>query len=201
MSVITYALLVSFCVAIYYIYQHRKQDALLSRILWCSSSDNQHVRKKTRLSEYVRELQAAHTPSAYRLASDLEWDFVEKLLSEYQSYIWGLFQSESLKSKKEYLQLTHEDFFVVSLGWFLRSHECDLYFADFKKYTQKEKIAYGNGACYDAVYALTIYGTTYQKLMLIVTSRLLAIERATPSDVNAIMRAIDSREIRISRYN
>ena len=177
MSVITYALLVSFCVAIYYLYQHRKQDALLSRILWCSSSDSQCVRNKTRLSEYVRELQAAHTPPVYHLVSDLEWDFVEKLLSEYQAYIWGLFQGESLKGKKEYLQLTHEDFFVVSLGWFLRNHECDLYFSDFKKYTQKERIAYGNNACYDA------------------------IERATPSDVNAIMSVIDSREIRISCYN
>lgn len=194
-------LIIALATCVYFIFRLRKQHDLLHKVLWCSAPDNWYARRYGSLSEYIRRLQTSFESLEYEIKTEEEWRFVGVLLSDYQKYIWSLYQSESLNKRKDITRLSCDNFFTVSLNWFLDNHVCDLRLHDYVLYTEKDRITYANSQCYDSVYILTSYGCAYHKLIFIVQSRLLALGKTTPEDVSITRKYLDSKEMRVWRYN
>lgn len=190
-----YLLLICILILVCSVCKMKKKLNLCYNVFWASSPDNWTYRRHGSLSNYINKAQINIPDQTLCIQTKEEWEFAEALLGKYQEYIGKLFSFGHLNKCKPASLLSGEKFFFISFKWYLQEHRFDLYIDDYKLYCQEEIKYWPGDIDYDFVYSLTSFGRLYHKLLLIVDTYLLRIERVEAEDIDATVNVLKANQL------
>lgn len=150
----------------------------------------------------------------YLILGDNSWCIVKDILSFYQKkladfYFLRFYQTlgkgNSLKSLRNFANLSDMEFFMLSLDIFLEKYQTETVFNGSDMYNLLSRIDYGSWGAqlYDAEYELTDYALVYHKLYYIADLFCRRNDRikkiGTSHHPEEIAKIIDTNRIKISR--
>lgn len=151
----------------------RKLEQLREWIYWASSKNNNARYSMSLLQHFKNEQIKAKIPDPYRVSGDEEWEFVEKILKEYQlDLMYAFFEGRAaiIKDKLSVNENCNTSYFVFSLYIFLCDHQCDYKFCGEEMHSKTiEHNSYGvwGHPLFDATYALTDFAIVFHKMMYV----------------------------------
>ena len=156
-------------------YKYTQEQKLRGLVSWSAIGDYSPAFGRY---SYVRELLIAvlnaqyndAIDKKYRIAEEIEKQYVNEILKEYQKDIMRSYFKGHLALIKSKYAIRGEDYFMFSLHDFLSEHQCDYKFLGYDMHKERlEYTRYGEtiSAGFDATYALTDFAIVYHKLYFI----------------------------------
>lgn len=211
MAIIPFLLMLSLVYCIYKLYQYKQQSQLRYLVAWSVTtnfSSTQSIRPGLDLIDYIYRAQRnLEIQTDYFFTKQIELEFVDLLLKEYQRFLTQKFFNCTLLPPKYKKTISGEQYFMYMLCLMLKQHQCDSYYLGkdmhAKNLSYKEYGSWG-ATHYDATYSLTDFSVAYHKLYytvhLFCQNDPILNQNKEFYNSDAIKEIIDTRQISISCY-
>lgn len=159
-TAITFVLGISLAFSLEKLIEYYGEKKISDFVSWTLSEK----RRDYNLTNYIYAEQCElGLPDNYKISEEREWDYVRKILNEYQKNLAKDFFDGKLSVIRSKYSIPEDKYFIFTLQGFLADHECDHKFICYDMY---KHIDSDNTSHYKEV-ELSEFSVVYHKLYLI----------------------------------